>query len=255
MTIPALFQMWEVPSPSELQILSYEAGGSPEVGLSQWRLDLPEDDTAAESHIKQLESEILSIREVLEKVPLQIERLGSLRLKTLSGELSFDQQEVPAADAEFYALLNVAAPTSERTSFDTASGSRVEWQKAAQEFKISVDRIKTMLTQFANVETSVQGRIIGRTIVSWSGKFETSWHPSRGQNDSRLHQRSLEAALASRRLLINLLIVSTQSAAKLSVLLAVPGGPIVVLPAIWKYVTRMINEIEKYQNLTKQGVQ
>jgi hypothetical protein len=112
-----------------------------------------------------------------------------------------------------------------------------------------------MLTQFANVETSVQGRIIGRTIVSWSGKFDTSWHPSRGRNDSHLHQRSLEAALASRRLLLNLLIVSTQSATKLSVLLAVPGGPIMVLPAIWKYVKRMIDEFEKYQNLTKKGVQ
>jgi hypothetical protein len=255
MTIPGLFQIWEVPSPSERQILSYEAGGPPEIVLSQWRLDLPEGDMAAESHIKQLELEILSIREVLEKVPLQVERLSSRRLKTLSGELSFDQQEVPAADAEFYTLLKVVTSTPEMTSFDTADVSRLDWQKAAQEFRISVDRIKTMLTQFANVETSVQGRFIGRTIVSWSGKFETSWHPSRGWNDSRLHQRSLEVALASRRLLLNLLIVSTQSAAKLSVLLAVPGGPIMVLPAVWKYVTRMIDEIEKYQTLTKQGVQ
>ena len=255
MTIPGIFQIWETPSPSELQILSFEAGRPPEIEISQWRLDLPEDDTTAESHLKQLEAEILSIREVLEKVPLQVERLSSQRLKTMSGELSFDQHEVPAADAEFFALLNIAAPTSERMSFDIADGSRLDWQKAAQEFRISVDRIKTMLTQFANVETSVQGRFIGRTMVSWSGNFETSWHPSRGWNDSRLHQRSLEVALASRRLLLNLLIVSTQSAAKLSVLLAVPGGPIMVLPAVWKYVTRMIDEIEKYQNLTKQGVQ
>jgi hypothetical protein len=255
MTIPGIFRIWEIPSPSELQILSFEAGRPPEVEISQWRLDLPEDDTAAESHIKQLEFEILSVREVLENVPLQVERLSSQYLKTMSGELSFDQQEVPAADAEFFALLNVAAPTSEMTSFDTADGPRLDWQKAAQEFRISMDRIKTMLTQFANVETSVQGKFIGRTIVSWSGKFETSWHPSRGWNDSRLHQRSLEVALASRRLLLNLLIVSTQSAAKLSVLLAVPGGPIMVLPAVWKYVTRMIDEIEKYKNLTQQGVQ
>jgi hypothetical protein len=255
MTIPGVLQIWETPSPAELQILSYEAGHPLEVQISQWRLDLPEDDISAEYNIKQLELEILSIRDILDKAPLQVELLGSRHLKTISGELSFAQQEAPAAEAEFFALLNVAVPTTERMSFDTADGSRLDWQKAAQEFRVSVDRIKTTLTQFANVETSVQGRFIGRTMVSWSGKFETSWHPSNNWNESRLHQRSLKAALASRRLLLNLLIVSTQTAAKLSVLLAVPGGPIMVLPAVWKYVTRMMNEIEKHQNLTQQGVQ
>jgi hypothetical protein len=255
MTIPGVLQIWETPSSSEIQILSYEAGRPYEEEISQWKLDLPEDDTAAENSIKQLEFEILAIREVLNKAPLQVERLGIQYLKTMSGELAFDQQESPAAEAEFFALLNDAGLASERTSFDTAGGGRLDWQKAAKDFRASVDRIRTTLTQFANVETSIQGRFIGRTIVSWSGKFETSWHPSSDWNESHLHQRSLEVALASRRLLLNLLIVSTQSAAKLSALLAVPGGPIMVLPAVWKYVTRMMDEIEKYQTLTQQGVQ
>jgi hypothetical protein len=50
------------------------------------------------------------------------------------------------------------------------------------------------------------------------------------------------------------LVITAQSAARLSALLAIPGGVVMALPAVWKYITRLIDELEKYQEQTRQGV-
>ncbi|MEJ2267272.1 MAG: hypothetical protein P8X95_27830 [Anaerolineales bacterium] len=47
-------------------------------------------------------------------------------------------------------------------------------------------------------------------------------------------------------------IVTTQGAAKLSILLATPGGAILALPAAWKYVNQILAELEKIRDLKTQ---
>jgi hypothetical protein len=254
MSIPRLAHNWELPPSSLLKEVSFDATAPSDLDTIVWKLDLPEDNPTKDRELKHLEEEIRSTRKALERIPLEIERLGYRRSQATSGELSFRSEQVTASEAEFFYLLESISSANGGLSFDLSGKSRLDWQKAAEEFEDALTRTKTMLTKFALVETSIQGELIGRTVVSWSGKTESSWLSARGPEQVHLHQRSLRAALASRFLLLNMLVITAQSAARLSALLAIPGGVVMALPAVWKYITRLIDELEKYQEQTRQGV-
>lgn len=222
--------------------------------MSIWKLDLPASLPAAESELLFLEHQIKSTQKTLDEIPERIGRAGYQASKAAAGELSFQFQQIPAPEAELFDLLGGMIPPLTGVSFGISGKSRLDWEKVSREFEISLNRIKMMLTKFALVETSIQGKVIGRTVVGWSGKTETSWHPASETEQFHIHKRSLQVALASRYLLLNMLLVSAQSAAKLSTFLAVPGGAIMALPAVWKYISQILKDLEKYQNLTRQGV-
>lgn len=249
MSIPPLTQIWEIDATSSEQDLSFDSPSLADTSQLVWKLDLPESSPAAERELESLEGEIQSANKVLEEIPHVIERIGHQRSKSRSGDLSFQLEQLPAHEAELFDLLNELSPSDVGLSFGFPGKSKLDLQKAAQEFENFLDRVKKMLTHFALVETSVQGKVIGRTLVSWSGKTESSWQSTSSTQQFYLHERSLQAALASRYLVINMVVISAQSAARLSALLAIPGGAVLALPAVWRYITRILNQLEKYQTL------
>jgi hypothetical protein len=255
MTLPKLAQLWELSPSYPNQDVSFDTQAQANAETAIWKFDLPEAISTAERELQYLESEIQSTKMALEEIPLQIERIGHMHLKATSGELSFQSQDVKGADWELFTLLGELSPLETGLSFDYSGKTSQNLKNAVQEFENSFNRIKSVLTLFALVETSIAGKVIGRTRVSWTGKTESSWQLTGGVEQFHLHQRSLQAALASRYLLLNMLLISAQGAVKLSALLAIPGGAIMALPAVWKYITHVMKELEKYQRLTRQGVQ
>jgi archaellum component FlaC len=249
MSVIRLSQNWVLSEPSTLQAVAFDTPIQDEVGTLVWKLDLPKSPQASDRELGHLEQEIMASKQVLEKIPQEIELVGSRRIKGRATDLSFLNQ-VTTPEAELFEMLDDISPLESSFSFEISKKSRINWLKATQEFENSLNRIKSMISQFALVETSVEGQVIGRTIISWSGKTDSSLQATSGYDKFHLHQRSLQSALASRYLLINTMVVTAQSAARLSALLAIPGGAIVALPAVWKYINRIMNELEKYHNIT-----
>jgi hypothetical protein len=68
-----------------------------------------------------------------------------------------------------------------------------------------------------------------------------------------LHLQALRLAVRSRLLRLQLFATVTGGAARLSLLLASPAGAWLALPAAWKYVTEILNQIQTYQTLTQGG--
>jgi hypothetical protein len=88
----------------------------------------------------------------------------------------------------------------------------------------------------------MQEDLLGQTTVSWSGDVNTVWRVGLSPEDVKLHQRTLALALQSRDTLLQILVMATQFAVKLSVLLAMPGGAILALPAAWKFINQVLAE-------------
>jgi hypothetical protein len=254
MSIPRLANKWELSTSSLDEDISFDIPNEMDTESIFWKLDLPKPYSAAERELQDLENEIETTEKILDQIPIEIERAGNRRSKVSSGDLSFQSQQITDAEAELFALVNDLNPTEAGLSFDLSDQSRVNWQKAAQELEDSFHRIKMILTRFAVVETRIQGEFIGQTVVGWSGRTDSSWQSPGSMDTYHLHKRSLQAALASRYLLLNMLVISAQSASRLAALLAIPGGAVLALPAVWKYVSRILNELEKYQTKTRQGV-
>jgi hypothetical protein len=61
-----------------------------------------------------------------------------------------------------------------------------------------------------------------------------------------LHQRTLNLTLETRALMLRSLILVASGAGKLSVLMTTPGGALLALPAVWKFVNQVRAEWEKF---------
>jgi hypothetical protein len=78
--------------------------------------------------------------------------------------------------------------------------------------------------------------------VGWTGDAETIWPQPRHPEQVALHWNTLDLALQSRTTLLRTLIIVTHGAVKISSLLAMPGGVVLALPAIWKFINRLMDE-------------
>jgi hypothetical protein len=126
---------------------------------------------------------------------------------------------------------------------------RGKLEEVYQRFDADLNRLLRLITHFAWVETVIGEFLIARTIVSWDGDAGTVWGGGLKVREYQNHVRSLEQALASRNIILHAVIVTVQSAAKLAVLLATPGGAVLALPLVWKFVKQILADVERYQNL------
>ncbi len=115
-----------------------------------------------------------------------------------------------------------------------------------------VEQVRRFVGHYAWVETRTQGQLLGQTAVSWTGDANTVWQEGLDPAQMALHQRTLTLALASRDTVIRTFILVASGAARLSVLLATPGGAILALRAAWKFVKQVQAELERHQQITKE---
>jgi hypothetical protein len=240
--IPAFLEDWSfAPAPTD-DALSFSLGAAVlEQPAPTFRMDLPPGD-AASAALDAAEKRLLQSEAALDSVP---EKLEALLSAASSGTVSYAVSGSAGAADLLQLLERAGAP--ETTSFGLFSGAQDKMEDASCAFQEALQRLSEVVSRMANVETSVQGRQIGRTRIGWSGDFETLFPLALSTAELQLHQRSIHLALASRRLAVSMIATTAQSAVKVSALLATPGGALLALPAVWKYINGVINEVKTYQ--------
>ncbi len=246
--IPDILAGWDMPRAAAPSALSFGVEEAAEE-IPVWRTSLPADPAEAEAQLDQAEQQLRAVQAALETVPERVDALAARAAQGAAGVVSFGVETLPGADTELLDLLASAGAETGGVSFGVAGISVGNWQQAQEFFTTSLQRLSGAITRLALVETSVGGQAVGRTVINWSGDLDTAWLPPVLQERQSQHERSLRTALAARNLLLNMLIVTLQSAGKISAALAVPGGVVMALPAVWKYVNRIINEVEQFQKL------
>jgi hypothetical protein len=114
---------------------------------------------------------------------------------------------------------------------------------AAQEAWDFLRQTAQSLTAAARVETAVAGVVVARTTVGWRGSATTAWRAATDLNQATAHSQSLALALSSRRAWVRLAAILVGGAAGLAARLATPGGWISAVPAVWRFVWRVIAEV------------
>jgi hypothetical protein len=249
---PAIFEMWGTSSDSISPGISYsleEAGG---VSAPVWRLPLPADPEKAETQLRERQALLESSQAALEGVPERIDRLLEGTRLASSGRIAFDieaAQALPEPETDLLASLQSLRQPLLGVSFAVDEEQRGKLEAAFERFNADIDRLLRTISHFAWVETEVGEKLIARTIVSWDGDADTAWGTELKPLEYQDHQRSLSQALASRNIILHAILVTVQSAAKLAVLLATPGGALLALPLAWKFVNQILTDVEKFQNL------
>ena len=122
-----------------------------------------------------------------------------------------------------------------------------KWKEAIQAFQAFADHLQQMVGHYAWVETRVAGDIVGLTRVTWTGDVDTFLRDQLEPDRMRLHQHTLNVALVSRRTLLRTSTLVISGAARLSMLLATPGGAVLAFPAVLRFINQVRTELEKRQ--------
>lgn len=206
-----------------------------------WRANYADSDRA-EASLRTGEARLTFSRKGLASVTERLDRL----IETQSAALGFG---VPSSDGtlagpevEFLALMQEVKNGYPSISFDTEEKSSFGWEQASHQVKEILERASRFVAAYAWVETRVQEELLGRTVVSWTGDVNTAWRAGLRPEQIRLHQRTLVLALGSRDALFRTVLLAAQLAVKVSVLLSTPGGVIMVLPAVWRFIHRVLAE-------------
>lgn len=257
MTDPTPAFTWELlpAAPSELsEPVKSVAFGLPDATQEQpmpvWRVDLPADDGLAAHQLQQALDQVRASQAQLEALPARFDRLafeaknaeGSAKGVSPAGA-SFAVPEAADADAELItALAQISsAPAKGEVSFGLAEHLSSGWEQVNQQFQAFADRLQRTLTHLAWVETRQAGKLIGETVVGWSGDSDTVWDATASPEQMKLHHRSLETALQSRITMLSTFTTAVQGAVKLSIIISTPGGVILALPTVWKYINQVLS--------------
>jgi hypothetical protein len=150
-------------------------------------------------------------------------------------------------EQELVALLGKIGTGDRGTSFGLMTMAKTGWGEASDWFSSAAATLLPTTLQ-ARVETSTGGTAVARTTLGWTGDCATVWSSQWGDSQARLHLRTVALALASRVALVRTLSLALQGAGLIAVTVGIPGGPLLALPAVWRFITRVQHEIMTNRN-------
>jgi hypothetical protein len=238
---PELFGIWAVvPRSDEFSAPFLAAVGA--VDSPVWRANYTGDPSSAEANLAMGEARIDVSKKALDKVPERLNRFMETQAGALDFGVSAPKQISAKPEGELLALLQEIRRGGAPVSYGMGEKFFVGWEQASKQFMEVVERVCGFVACYARVETRVNEQLLGQTTVSWTGDVNTVWKAGLTPEQVRTHQRTLALALESRDTLIRTVMMAAQLAIKLSVLLSTPGGVILALPAVWRFIHQVLAE-------------
>ncbi len=244
---PDVLELWAAALDASPAAIAFGAGAAPLEDARPWRIDLPEDPAAADMLLSDLEAQIDSSEHALAEAAGRLNTFVTTQQAAPSFSPTSPAATLGRPEAELLALLEEARTGTPATAFGLGEKIDEGLDTATARLREVVDRVLRAMTHFAWVETQIQGQLLCRTGISWTGDESSVWQANPDPAQIALHQRALNVAIASRNTFIRTFITAAGGAAKLSALLATPGGAVLALPAAWKFVNRVLDEIGKHQ--------
>jgi hypothetical protein len=145
------------------------------------------------------------------------------------------------------ALQRLATPVSYGLFDRKKQAEQEDDFEATSQWHQFLEQARAMITNYARVETAIVGVPIGQTAVGWTGDFRTIWTPSVTAAGMQVHRHNVDLTLQWRLGTLRMVGVVGAGAANIAVKLAVPGGQLLVIPAVWNFVKDVLKEWRKLQ--------
>jgi hypothetical protein len=196
----------------------------------------------AATHLAEGKKRLETSRKTIKEAPDRLDAFVRSQSAGLSFDVSLEGREFAKPEAELLVLLSEIQEERAPVSFGLGEKLVGGWQQATNRFQAFVDQLLKSVGHYAWVETCIQEQCLGRTGVGWTGDTNTVWRQGLNTEQVELHQRTLTLALESRDTLIRTFVLAARGAVQLSILLTMPGGALLALPAVWKFVNQILKE-------------
>ncbi len=213
-----------------------------------WQVNLPTDPVLAATRLGASENSLRRSQQLLTVAASRLEQLEPL------GPVSFTagaetMMDLPRPERELLALLQGEAQPVSFSVDDNLAVSGLGWEQAQQVFQTLIDKLRQSVAECVSIETRIAGRLLAHTSVNWSGDVQTVWPGSNSVEEVMLHQRTVALALKSRETMLKMFTATVQMAISLSLRLSLPGGPLLVLPAVLRFIKQMLELQNSPQNI------
>ena len=220
--------------------------------LPTWRASYPTDPVQIASHLDQAQTKLAASQEALAVTPNRLNAFVSQGPALPALSFGGPGARLAEPEEELSRWLLAVQGGGQMMSFGPVDDFVTEWERAVETFQVFSAHLQQMMSHLAQVETRVAGRLVGRTVVTWSGDVDTYLLPGLPSDHMQLHRWTLATALASRRAVLRMSTLVVIGAAKLSVLLSAPGGIALAFPAVLRYIRMVQTEFEEIKNLKKE---
>jgi hypothetical protein len=204
-----------------------------------WRVDLAAEPATAEATLAAAEARVATAAGASGTAA---ERLLVFARRQAAGRSFAAMTGVDAGgspERELAALLAEASEVPGVASYGVGDTLRVGWQEVTAWFATVVRAVLAPLDRLTTVETASGGVRVGRTTIGFTGGCDTFWRADIKPELAALHGRAVGLALATRAALVRTLALALRGAAVVAVAVGTPGGPLVALPAVWRFVTQV----------------
>jgi hypothetical protein len=214
-----------------------------------WRIALPASPETAQAVLRAKNRALQLAQHDLQRVDEQLETFDPTGGGTSFGvadELAAPKSDLMQSLARYQEREAVAFGLFRREKAPpTETKLTQEETRTYEQWNAFMAQVQRMVGHYARVETVLGEGIIGNTAVGWTGDFATTWGDGITRNTMHIHMQSVHLALQSRIALVRIVSVVATGAAGLAVKAAVPGGQLLLLPAIWKFVRDVLAELRK----------
>jgi hypothetical protein len=216
-----------------------------------WDIGLPADRMQAATLLVSCDAIVQAASRRLADVTTQLSAILDRYLADVafSGE---DSTPGATAEAELIWWLSqadeVCAPALHRNN------RQVEWlERSSEALRALSFRLVPSCAPSAWVETRIDGDIMARSLLHMAGISDTLCRRGLSQRTVRLHQDSVRLVVESRAVLLNAVACTVRGAVAISMRLTMPGGPILALPILWRFVHRMLSEVDRGRPTLRTG--
>lgn len=154
---------------------------------------------------------------------------------------------VYADAAEAKLLAEVQALRSSTTAYGMREDVTSVLREVYARCEALLVQFRRLVQFYARVETEVDGRDVALTAVDWTGDYRTAWMDNVTPADMQLHLDAVRLALASRLAWLRLITIVASGALDLASKASIPGGQVLLMPAVYQFVRDVLEEMERSQ--------
>jgi hypothetical protein len=225
--------IWDVPVGTGV---AFSVGdGAPEAPT--WRVRLPESPETAQAILAAQMQALTLGQQDLARAQRELLWLG------VPGEIAFRPSDELQAHRD--TLLAALGELGSPVSYSLKLREDAEEQETSRQWHAFVEQVRQLVAHYARVETAMAGALAGLTTVDWKGDFKTTWSAGLDLEAMQVHLRAVQLALASRTALMRVVSVVASGAAGLAVKAMIPGGQLMLLPAVWRFVRDVLKELRQ----------
>jgi hypothetical protein len=211
--------------------MATEQMAAEQVAETSWRVDLPVDPQRGEERLAKAVGHLHAAERALDGVPGRVRAVLDEPRRTSFAATGPDRLDRSDPDVELADWVMGAQEAAYNIDRDLIGANPRQWSLAAAHEVL--DHVERACRPTLTVETVVEARVVARTRILLSGNMRTeilaAGHGSR-------HAEAVRVAVASRLTLLRALALAVRSATVIGASLILPGGPVLAIPAAWRFV-------------------